>query len=134
MSAGSLGGVDTLIKAAVERLWFHLSGTDRWRIRTLGMYAYGALAGGIGYREWIVACQLLEPHGGGSRATDLQLLRANAAFDGSYCVTYPQIWLANDKVGMLFTTGERTSGTGSNGPPFPAPAGRRAPDLQHRPS
>ncbi|MBK9763813.1 MAG: T9SS type A sorting domain-containing protein [Flavobacteriales bacterium] len=42
--------------------------------------------------------------------------RANAAFGGN--AQYPQIWLANDKVGLLFTTYERHW---YQGDPYPAP-------------
>ncbi|MCL4283366.1 MAG: T9SS type A sorting domain-containing protein [Flavobacteriales bacterium] len=51
------------------------------------------------YREWIQA-PLLEPLVVGQ--TYWCSFRANAAFGGNE--TYPQFWLANDKVGMRFTT------------------------------
>lgn len=50
-------------------------------------------------REWIIA-PLLEPLVIGQ--TYYCSFWANAAFGGNH--TYPQIWLANDKVGMCFTT------------------------------
>jgi hypothetical protein len=53
----------------------------------------------IEYREWIMA-PLLEPLMVGQ--TYYCSFRANAAFGGN--AEYPQFWLANDKVGMRFTT------------------------------
>jgi hypothetical protein len=50
------------------------------------------------YREWIMS-PLLEPLVVGQ--TYYCSFRANAAFGGN--AQYPQFWLANDKVGMLFT-------------------------------
>lgn len=63
-----------------------------------GMYTY-LENGSTEYREWIMA-PLLEPMVVGQ--TYYCSLRANAAFGGNH--TYPQHWLANDKVGMRFTT------------------------------
>lgn len=54
------------------------------------------------YREWIMA-PLLEPMVVGQ--TYYCGFRANAAFGGN--AEYPQIWLANDKMGMLFTMQDR---------------------------
>jgi hypothetical protein len=51
------------------------------------------------YREWIMAP--LQEHMVVGQ-TYYCSFRANAAFGGNY--TYPQFWLANDKVGMRFTT------------------------------
>jgi hypothetical protein len=53
-------------------------------------------------REWIMA-PLMEPLVPGQ--TYYCSFRANAAFGGN--AQYPQVWLANDKVGMLFTTNDR---------------------------
>ncbi|MBS1937474.1 MAG: hypothetical protein JSS84_06650 [Bacteroidetes bacterium] len=65
------------------------------------------------YREWIQA-PLLEPLVPGQ--TYYCSFRANAAFGGNY--EYPQVWLANDKVGMLFTMQDRSW---SWGDPYPVP-------------
>ena len=65
------------------------------------------------YREWIMA-PLLEPLVAGQ--TYYCSFRANAAFGGNAQV--PQIWLASNKVGMLFTTYERHW---YQGDPYPAP-------------
>ncbi len=65
------------------------------------------------YREWIMAA-LLEPLVPGQ--TYYCSFRANAAFGGN--AEYPQIWLANDKVGMLFTMQDHPWNWGD---PFPAP-------------
>ena len=65
------------------------------------------------YREWIMA-PLLEPLVPGQ--TYWCSFRANAAFGGN--AEYPQIWLANDKVGMLFTMQDRPWIWGD---PYPAP-------------
>jgi hypothetical protein len=64
----------------------------------VGIYTY--LQGGSNgeYREWIMA-PLLEPLVVGQ--TYYCSFRANAGFGGN--AQYPQIWLANDKVGMRFT-------------------------------
>ncbi|MBZ0207456.1 MAG: T9SS type A sorting domain-containing protein [Flavobacteriales bacterium] len=82
-----------------------------------GMYTYHQ-NGQAEYREWIQA-SLSEPLVVGQ--TYYCSFRANAAFGGN--AQYPQIWLANDKVGMLFTMQERTWGVGD---PFPVP-----PDHAH---
>lgn len=65
----------------------------------VGMITY--LQGGFNGegREWIMA-PLLEPLMVGQ--TYYCSFRANAAFGGNH--TYPQFWLANDKVGMRFST------------------------------
>ena len=63
-------------------------------------------------REWIMA-PLLDPMVPGQ--TYYCSFRANAAFGGN--AQYPQVWLANDKVGMLFTTDELRWEWGD---PFPA--------------
>ena len=63
-----------------------------------GMITY-LQSGQIEGREWIMA-PLLEPLMLGQ--TYYCSFRANAAFGGNH--TYPQIWLANDKVGMRFST------------------------------
>ncbi len=65
------------------------------------------------YREWIMA-PLLEPLVVGQ--TYYCSFRANAAFGGN--AQYPQQWLANDKVGMLFTMQDRPWTLGD---PFPVP-------------
>jgi len=62
-------------------------------------------------REWIMA-PLLEPLEAGQ--TYYCSFRANAAFGGNH--VYPQQWLANDKVGMLFTMQDRPWALGD---PFP---------------
>ncbi len=69
-------------------------------------------------REWIMA-PLLEPLVVGQ--TYYCSFRANAAFGGN--AQYPQIWLANDKVGMLFTMQDRPWAWGD---PYPVP-----PDHAH---
>jgi hypothetical protein len=63
-----------------------------------GVYTY-LQNGQTEYREWILA-PLLEPLVVGQ--TYYCSFRANAAFGGNH--TYPQHWLANDKVGMRFST------------------------------
>ena len=65
-------------------------------------------------REWIMA-PLLEPLVVGQ--SYYCSFRANAAFGGNQ--TYPQFWLANDKVGMRFTT--TTMPSWNAGDPYPAP-------------
>ncbi|HMN06704.1 MAG TPA: T9SS type A sorting domain-containing protein [Flavobacteriales bacterium] len=65
-------------------------------------------------REWIMA-PLLEPLVPGQ--TYYCSFRANAGFGGN--AQYPQIWLANDKVGMLFTTQDRPWNWGDPEPPRP---------------
>lgn len=69
--------------------------------------------GPIQYREWIMA-PLLEPLVIGQ--TYYCSFRANAALGGNH--TYPQFWLANNKVGMLFTMQDRPWNVGD---PFPVP-------------
>ena len=66
-----------------------------------GLYTYYQ-NGPTEYREWIIA-PLLEPLMVGE--TYYCSFRANAGFAGN--AEYPQIWLANDKVGMLFTMQNR---------------------------
>jgi hypothetical protein len=63
-----------------------------------GMYTYHQ-NGSAEYREWIMA-PLLEPLVVGQ--TYYSSFRVNAAFGGNH--TYPQHWLANDKVGIRFTS------------------------------
>jgi hypothetical protein len=64
-------------------------------------------------REWIMV-PLVEPMVVGQ--TYYCSFRANAAFGGN--AQYPQIWLANSNVGMLFTTYDRAWNAGD---PYPAP-------------
>ncbi|MBK9273908.1 MAG: hypothetical protein IPM49_05120 [Flavobacteriales bacterium] len=78
-----------------------------------GMYTYFQ-SGSIEGREWIMA-PLLQPLEVGQ--TYYCSFRANAAFGGNH--TYPQHWLANDKVGMRFTT--TAVPPWSVGDPFPVP-------------
>ncbi len=68
-------------------------------------------SGQTDYREWVMA-PLLEPLVVGQ--TYYCSFRANAAFGGN--AQYPQFWLANDKVGMLFTMQDRPW---ADGDPFP---------------
>lgn len=105
--AGSLGGVDTLIKVPLNGFGFQyaLDG-DAY----VGMLAYGALSGGISFREY-VGCQLLEPLVVGT-SYDLSFF-TNVAFGGSYWSPTQ----ACNNMGMLFTM-EPNIWTGSNGPPF----------------
>jgi hypothetical protein len=77
-----------------------------------GMYTFHQ-NGPYEYREWIMA-PLLEPLVPGQ--TYWCSFRANAAFGGN--AEYPQIWLANDKVGMLFTMQDRPW---YQGDPYPEP-------------
>lgn len=63
-----------------------------------GMVSYWQ-SGQTEYREWIMA-PLLEPLVVGQ--TYYCSFRANAAFGGN--AEYPQFWMANDKVGMRFST------------------------------
>lgn len=70
------------------------------------------------YREWIMA-PLLAPMVVGQ--TYYCSFRANAAFGGN--AQYPIIWLANDKVGMLFTMQDHPWAVGE---PYPVP-----PDHAH---
>lgn len=78
-----------------------------------GVYTYWQ-NGSTEYREWIMA-PLLEPMVVGQ--TFYCSFRANAAFGGNH--TYPQHWLANDKVGMRFTT--TAIPPWNVGDPFPVP-------------
>lgn len=82
-----------------------------------GMYTYRQ-SGQAEYREWIMAT-LLEPLVVGQ--TYYCSFRANAAFGGN--AQNPEIWLANDKVGMLFTMQDRPWAVGD---PLPVP-----PDHAH---
>jgi hypothetical protein len=65
-------------------------------------------------REWVMA-PLLVPMVPGQ--TYYCSFRANAGFGGN--AQYPQIWLANDKVGMLFTMQNRPWNWGDPEPPRP---------------
>lgn len=105
--AGSLGGVDTLIKVPLNGMGFQyaLHG-DAY----VGMLAYGALAGGVSFREY-VGCQLLESLVVGT-SYDLSFF-TNVAFGGSYWSPTQ----ACNNMGMLFTM-EPNIWTGLNGPPF----------------
>lgn len=67
----------------------------------VGLFTYHQNGPNDEQREWIAA-PLLEPLVPGQ--TYYCSFRANAAFGGN--AQYPQIWLASDKVGMLFTTYE----------------------------
>ncbi len=77
-----------------------------------GMFTYHQ-NGPAEYREWIMA-PLLQPLEVGQ--TYYCNFLANAAFGGN--AQYPQIWLANDKVGILFTMEDRPW---YQGDPYPAP-------------
>lgn len=77
-----------------------------------GMHTYHQ-NGSTENREWIQA-PLLEPLVVGQ--TYYCSFRANAAFGGN--AQYPQIWLASDKVGMLFTMQDRPWAWGD---PYPVP-------------
>lgn len=105
--AGSLGGVDTLIKVPWNGMGFQYA---RHGDAYVGMYAYGALVGGVSYREY-VGCHLLEPLVVGE-SYDLSFF-TNVAFDG----TYWSPTQACNNMGMLFTMGPNIW-TGLNGPPF----------------
>ncbi|MCB9163700.1 MAG: T9SS type A sorting domain-containing protein [Flavobacteriales bacterium] len=70
-------------------------------------------SGSTEYREWIQAA-LLEPMVIGQ--TYYCSFRANAAFGGN--AEYPTIWLASDKVGMIFTMQDRMWEVGD---PYPVP-------------
>lgn len=78
-----------------------------------GIYTYWQ-NGQAEYREWMQA-PLLEPLVVGQ--TYWCSFRANAAFGGNH--VYPQHWLANDKVGMRFTTTAMPSW--NVGDPHPVP-------------
>lgn len=105
--AGSLGGVDTLIKVPLNGFGFQFA---KHGDAYVGMYAYGALAGGFSYREY-VGCQLIEPLVVGE-SYDLSFF-TNVAFGGSYWSPTQ----ACNNIGMLFTM-EPNIWTGSNGPPL----------------
>lgn len=77
-----------------------------------GLYTYYQ-NGSTEYREWIQAL-LLEPLVVGQ--TYYCSFRANAGFAGN--AEFPQIWLANDKVGMLFTMQDHSWAVGN---PYPVP-------------
>jgi hypothetical protein len=81
-------------------------------ISCVGMHTYWQ-NGQAEYREWIQA-PLLEPLVVGQ--TYYCSFRANAAFGGN--AKHPIIWLANNKVGMLFTMQDRPWAVGD---PYPAP-------------
>ena len=81
-------------------------------ISCVGLYSYYQ-NGTNEYREWIQAL-LSAPLVVGQ--TYYCSVRVNAAFGGN--AEYPQIWLANDKMGMLFTMQDRTWGVGD---PYPMP-------------
>lgn len=83
----------------------------------VGMYTYHQ-NDQAEYREWIMA-PLQEPLMVGQ--TYYCSFRANAAFGGN--AEYPQIWLANDKVGLLFTMQDHPWAVGD---PYPVP-----PDHAH---
>lgn len=78
----------------------------------LGLITYHQNGANDEQREWVMA-PLLEPLVPGQ--SYYCSFRANAGFGGN--AQYPQIWLANDKVGMLFTTQDRRW---DQGDPFPA--------------
>ncbi|MCB9163699.1 MAG: T9SS type A sorting domain-containing protein [Flavobacteriales bacterium] len=78
-----------------------------------GMYTYHH-NGPIQYREWIMV-PLLEPLVVGQ--TYYGSFRANAAFGGN--AQNPEFWLANDKVGMRFTT--MAMPPWNVGDPYPVP-------------
>lgn len=105
--AGSLGGVDTLIRVPLNGMGFQyaLHG-DAY----VGMYAYGTGGGGVNSREY-VGCQLLEPLVVGA-SYDLSFF-TNVAFGGSYWWTR---WACNN-MGVLFTM-EPNIWTSLNGPLF----------------
>ncbi|MCB9184558.1 MAG: hypothetical protein H6591_11640 [Flavobacteriales bacterium] len=105
--AGSLGGVDTLIRVPSNGFGFQyaLHG-DAY----VGMYAYATSGGGVNYREY-VGCQLLEPLEVGE-SYDLSFY-TNVAVDGSYWWTR---WACSN-MGMLFTM-QPNIWSGSSGPLF----------------
>jgi len=105
--AGSMGGVDTLITVPLNGMGFQyaLHG-DAF----IGMLAYGALAGGVSFREY-VGCQLLEPLVIGA-SYDLSFF-TNVAFGGSYWSPTQ----ACNNMGVLFTM-EPNIWTSLNGPVF----------------
>ncbi|WKZ65027.1 MAG: hypothetical protein QY325_09655 [Flavobacteriales bacterium] len=77
----------------------------------VGIFTYHT-DGSSEQREWIMV-PLLEPMAVGQ--TYYCSFRMNAAFGGN--AQYPQIWLANSNVGMLFTT---YNGQWNGGDPYPA--------------
>ena len=91
--AGSLGGVDTLIRVPLNGFGFQyaLHG-DAY----VGAYAYGSGGEGLSFREY-VGCELLEPLEVGE-SYDLSFF-ANVAFGGTY---WAPTWACNN-MGMLFT-------------------------------
>ncbi|HRD54755.1 MAG TPA: hypothetical protein PKY96_19125 [Flavobacteriales bacterium] len=108
--AGSLGGVDTLIRVPLNGFGFQYSmHGDAY----VGMYAYGTTGGGVNYREY-AGCQLLEPLEVGE-SYDLSFF-TNVAFGGNY---WPMTWACNN-MGMLFTMEQRTW-TGNGGIALPLP-------------
>lgn len=79
----------------------------------VGLYTYHQNGPNDQQREWIMA-PLVQPLVPGQ--TYYCSFRANAGFGGN--AQYPQIWLANDKVGMLFATYDRAWLWGD---PYPTP-------------
>ncbi|MCB0771234.1 MAG: hypothetical protein KDC00_12620 [Flavobacteriales bacterium] len=105
--AGSMGGVDTLIKVPLNGFGFqHALHGDAY----VGMYAYATTGGGVSYREY-AGCQLIEPLEVGE-SYDLSFF-TNVAFDG----TYWSPTRACNNMGMLFTM-QPNIWTGANGPSF----------------
>jgi hypothetical protein len=105
--AGSLGGVDTLIKVPLNGMGFQyaLDG-DAY----VGLVAFGTGGGGVNSREY-VGCQLLEPLMVGT-SYDLSFF-TNVAFGG----TYWSPTRACSNMGLLFTM-QPNIWTGLNGPLF----------------
>ena len=91
--AGSLGGVDTLIRVPHNGFGFQyaLHG-DAY----VGMSAYATSGGGVSFREY-VGCELLEPLEVGE--SYVLSFFANVAFGGTY---WAPTWACNN-MGMLFT-------------------------------
>ncbi|MEX1132301.1 MAG: hypothetical protein WEC15_03680 [Flavobacteriales bacterium] len=105
--AGSLGGVDTLIQVPLNGFGFqHALHGEAY----VGMLAFGALSGGISFREY-AGCQLLNPLVVGE-SYDLSFF-TNVAFDGSYWSPTQ----ACNNMGMLFTM-QPNIWTSLNWPPF----------------
>jgi hypothetical protein len=105
--AGSLGGVDTLIRVPLNGMGFQYAmHGDAY----VGMLAFGTAGGGVNAREY-VGCQLLEPLEVGE-SYDLSFF-ANVAFGG----TYWSPTRACNNMGMLFTM-QPNIWTGLNGPLF----------------
>ena len=108
--AGSLGGVDTLIRVPLNGMGFQyaLQG-DAY----VGMAAFGTSGGGVNFREY-VGCQLLEPLEVGE-SYDLSFF-TNVAFGGNY---WAPTWACSN-LGMLFTMELRTwTGPGNIALPLP---------------